>query len=102
MNDIIFRILEVGLYALVAAMFRYLIPWLTTQLKATKYSFLADLIYDAVQATEQTVTGESMGDKRKAIVYNYAMKACNHYNIPFSAEQIDMLIESAVKGMKDA
>lgn len=101
MNDLIFKIIEIVLYVLVAAMFRYLIPFLTTQLRQSKYAFLADLINDAVYATEQSVQGEAMGDKRRAIVYNYAMKSCQKYNIPFSGEQINMLIEAAVKAMND-
>ena len=44
MNDLIFRIIEVVLYVLVGAAFRYLIPFLTTQLRRRKYDLLADTV----------------------------------------------------------
>lgn len=101
MNDLIFRIIEVVLYVLVGAAFRYLIPFLTTQLRQSKYDLLADIITDAVRAVEQSIQGDSMGEKRKEVVYDYAIKACERYKIPFSATQVEMLIEAAVKAMND-
>ena len=102
MNDLIFKIIEIVVYVLFAAAFRYLIPWITTQLKHSKYDLLAQIIEDAVYATEQTIKGDGMGEKRKAVVMRYAIKACEKYNIALNGEQIDMLIESAVKGLQDA
>lgn len=102
MNDLVFKIIEVVIYALIAAMFRYLIPFITTQLRQSKYNLLADIINDAVYAVEQSIQGESMGDQRKTVVMQYAVEMCEKYRIPFTGEQINMLIEAAVKGMKDA
>lgn len=102
MNDLIFKIIEIVIYALVAATFRYLIPFIVTQLKQSKYDLLGDIIYDAVVATEQSIQGEGMGEKRKAVVLQYAIRMCDKYKIPFTGDQLDMLIEAAVKGMKDA
>lgn len=101
MNDLLFKIIEIATYALIAAVFRYLIPLIRTQLRQSKYDFLADIIVDAVNAVEQSVQGDAMGSKRKEIVQEYAVKACDKYGISFSSSQIEMLIESAVKAMKD-
>lgn len=102
MNNLLFKILEVVVTVAFTAACRYLIPWIQTQLRQSKYDLLADIINDAVYAVEQSIKGDAMGEKRKAIVHDYAVRACEKYKIPFYAEQIDMLIEAAVKGMKDA
>lgn len=102
MNNLLFKILEVVVTVAFTAACRYLIPWIQIQLRQSKYDLLADIIGDAVYGVEQSIQGDAMGEKRKSIVHDYAVRACEKYKIPFNAEQIDMLIEAAVKGMKDA
>lgn len=101
MNDLIFKIIEVVIYVLIAATFRYLIPVVITKLKHSRYEFIGDLISDAVYAMEQKIQGPSMGADRKHSVIDYATKLCKKYGINMTDEQIDMLIEAAVKAMKE-
>ena len=102
MNTLLFNILEVVVTVAFTAACRYLIPLIITHLRQAKYDLLADIINDSVYAVEQSIQGDSMGGKRKEAVISYAVRMCEKYKIPFTDEQIDMLIEAAVKGMKDA
>lgn len=100
MNDLIFKIVEVAIYVLIAATFRYLIPTLVTHLKHSKYSFIADIITDAVNAAEQTIQGDGLGADKKKKVVEYAYRACEKYGAKLTEEQIDTIIEAAVRAMK--
>lgn len=102
MNDLIFKILEVIIYVIVALIARYAIPAIRDYAQHSKYAFLADLIADAVYAVEQQIQGEHMGATRKDIVSEYALKMANKYKIDLTGEQINMLIEAAVKAMNQA
>ena len=99
MNELIFQILTTLVYVLFAAIARYAIPWLMSKVKSTKYELLSVIVEDAVRAFEQTITGEGEGARRKDLVTEYVMKACEKYNIPIDAEQLNVLIEKAVQGM---
>ena len=99
MNDLIFMIIKAVVYVLFAAAARYAIPWLVTKVKASKYELLAVIVEDAVRAFEQTITGEGEGARRKDLVTEYIIQACEKYKIPIDPEQINVLIEAAVEGM---
>lgn len=101
MNDLLFSILQVVITCAIAAICRYVIPYIATKLKESKYSFLGDLIFDAVKACEQAIQGDKVGAKRKEAVIEYAKKVCDEYHINITPEQIEALIESCVLTMKE-
>ena len=100
MNDILFKILACVVYVLVFIFARYALPLIVTKVKESKYSFLAEAIYDAVCAYEQKVSGSGMGMIKKDQVSDYAIDFCHQHGIDVNPEQIDILIEAAVEAMK--
>lgn len=99
MNDIIFEVLKlvVMLVAFVAA--RYFIPWMKTKLEAEKVNLIAQWATKAVLMAQQTLTTES-GIEKKEIVTNFLRGILEAKDIALSSEQLNVLIESAVKQMK--
>lgn len=102
MNDIVFEVLKAAVYVIVAVAARYIIPAARNYITQSKYSFLGDLIVDAVFAYEQEIQGEKMGSKRKDFVSEYALRMANKYGINITPEQINIMIEAAVKAMNSA
>lgn len=94
----------IGIIVIVTA--RYLIPWIRTELRKEenaeamdKIDHFAQWVQDAVLYAQQ-VYWASSGEERKALVEDILMKIIQKENIPITAEQLDVLIESAVRQMK--
>lgn len=96
MNDILFSVLQVCLIALLTAIARYLIPYLTAKLRKTKFAFAAEIVENAVLAAEQMISGSGQGSRKFEQAMSTAQDLCKKYNINLTEEQICMLIESAV------
>lgn len=98
MDALTFQIVEVAVKALVAALVAYVIPvakrW-AESIMATKWA------QTAVQAAQQIQDIRNLDNKGKK---DYAIKELSailgKYKITITDEQIEMLIESAVKQMK--
>jgi len=99
MNDLVFTIIKAVVYVLFAVIARYMIPWIMTKAKSSKYELLSLIVEDAVRAFEQTITGQGEGAKRKELVKEYVIRMCDEYHIPVYTEQLDALIESAVEAI---
>lgn len=99
MSDMIFELVKVAvmLVALVAA--RYIIPWIKDKVGADQLAFVADLAKKAVLYAQQTMWSET-GAERKAVVTQILKELLMAKNISISDEQLDILIEAAVKEMK--
>lgn len=99
MNDIIFEAVKllVMVAALVAA--RYVVPWLKIQTEAAKGSDVCEWVELAVLAAQQTLSARS-GGERKAYVVDFVSKVMAANKIDLTPEQLDVLIEAAVKQMK--
>ena len=65
MNDILFGVLQAVIVAAVAAIARYLIPYIRERLAATRYAWLVDVIDAAVRGAEQMI-GPGHGSEKKA------------------------------------
>ena len=98
MNDILFGILEAVIVAAVAAIARYLIPYIRERLAATKYAWLVDVIDAAVRGAEQMI-GPGHGSEKKAIAAEYISKWLETHHVTITEEQVNQLIEAAVQAM---
>lgn len=101
MNDILFEILKTTVIVAVIAITRYLVPYLKTKIAATKYSELVVWVEKAVKAAEQTIRESGKGEEKKEKVIEFILDYAFQNNIDITHEQIDALIEAAVKTMKD-
>lgn len=98
MDALTFQIVDVVIKAVVAAVFAYVLPvakrWLN-QIMATKWA------QRAVEAAQQLADIRDMDNPGKKIYAIGQLKTLlTKYKIAITDEQIEMLIESAVKQMK--
>lgn len=106
MSSTVLDILTYVIAIVVIVVARYLIPWVRMELRKEenaetmdKIDHFAQWVQDAVLYAQQ-VYWASSGEERKALVEDILMKIIQKENIPITAEQLDVLIESAVKQMK--
>lgn len=98
MNDIIFEILKTVIVIAVILITRYAIPLFKAKLEASKYNEISRWVGEAVFWAEQTI--KDSGAIKKDKVMEFLTALAYEKNINISVEQLDVLVESAVKAMK--
>lgn len=99
MNEIVYEIIKLVVMVAVLVITRYLVPWVKEKIGADKLAVIEKWAKYAVQATQQ-VHWSKPGEERKAIVTKFLKEILLAKNISISDEQLDILIEAAVKQMK--
>lgn len=99
MSDIVFETINLIVMICAAIVSAYVIPYIRKSIGDKKLQDIADWAERAVLFAQQTMTAES-GAERKAYVLEYLTSYAKEYKIPITDEQINILIESAVKSMK--
>lgn len=99
MRDIYLEIAKLVLMILAALITRYAIPWIKSKTDNAVMQSLIDWTMQAVLAAEQTHDAGT-GAEKKAIVTEFIKKLLIQKNISLSDEEIEMLIEAAVRQMK--
>jgi LL-H family phage holin len=99
MSDIVFEILKLAVMVIALVVARYLVPWIKNRLEADKVDLIASWAKKAVLMAQQTLTSES-GAEKKSIVTDFLKEILEAKNIALSDDQLNVLIESAVKQMK--
>lgn len=97
MNDIIFEALKLLIMVCVAVIARYVIPWLKSRIEQDKMAAIEKMVTQAVLYAQQVLTSKS-GAEKKAIVTDLLKEMLK--NISITDEQLNILIEAAVKQMK--
>lgn len=98
MRDIVLEVLKLTIMIATMLITRYAIPWLKAKTENAVMQTLIDWIGQAVMAAEQTHQAET-GQERKAIVTEFIKKILIKKNISLSDEELDTIIEAAVKQM---
>ena len=101
MNDILFAILQVLAMSAIAAILRYLIPYLIQVLRDHNYNFAATIVEKLVRAAEQTMIGQKRGDEQFEWVIRMAKSQLTKYNITISDDQLIQLLEAAVETINE-
>lgn len=99
MNEMIFEILRVVLMFSIFLVTCYLIPWLKVRIGQDRLAEVTTWVNTAVLMAQQAHKEETPQD-RKAIVTEALRDLLIQKNISISDDQLDMLIEAAVKAMK--
>lgn len=99
MSDIIFEIIKVIVMVAALVVARYLVPWLKEKIGTDKLAQIEKWAMYAVEMAQQVHWYKS-GEDKKAIVTEFLREILIAKNISISDEQLDVLIEAAVKEMK--
>lgn len=98
MRDIVLELLKLTIMIATMLITRYLVPWLKAKTETEMMGVIVDWALQAVLAAEQAHQAES-GPERKAIVIRFIKQILEQKNLALSDEEIDTLIEAAVKQM---
>ena len=98
MSDIAMYIAEIVIVAIVAAVCRFAIPCAVNYVKNSNLSAAAQWVKYAVLKAEQ-VFSESTGKEKKEFVEGFVYDTLQGLKINITKDQVDTLIESAVKQM---
>ena len=101
MNDILFEVLKSTIIIVIILITRYLVPYLKMEVQTSKYAELVDWVEKAVKDAEQTITESGKGDLKKQKVADFIIKYAIDKGVNITYEQVSVLIEAAVKTMKD-
>ena len=99
MNEIVFEIMKVFVMIAVLLISRYLIPWIKEKCGTDKLALAEKWVKYAVLKAQQVLWAEK-GQDKKAYVTEFLKEILIAKNIALSDEQLDVLIEAAVKQMK--
>ena len=97
-RELIFQLISVLISIAVFAITRYLIPGLREWTRGTQLEQIIKWTGQTVLAAEQMYSSYT-GKERKVIVTQFLRKMLLHKNITISDEELDTLIEAAVKQM---
>ena len=101
MRDIILELLKLTIMIATMLITRYAIPWIKAKTENDTMSVLIDWVMQAVLAAEQCHQAQS-GAERKAIVTRFIKELLAQKNLELTDEEIDVMIEAAVKQMNAA
>ena len=99
MNEMIFEILKLIVMIAVFIVTCYLIPWVRGKIGQDKLDEITRCVNAAVLMAQQVYFAKT-GAERKAIVVDLLKNILIAKNISVSDEQLDILIEAAVKAMR--
>ncbi len=99
MNEMIFEVLRLIVLLAVFAVTCYLIPWIRGKIGQDKLDEITKWVNYAVLMAQQVYHART-GAERKAIVIKLLRDILIAKNISISDDQLDILIEAAVKAMK--
>lgn len=99
MSEIIFEILRLVVLLAVLVVTYYLIPWVRGKIGQDRLDEITKWANAAVLMAQQVYAAKT-GAERKVIVVDLLKDILTAKNISISDDQLDMLIEAAVKAMK--
>ncbi len=99
MSEILFEVLRLVVLLAVFVVTCYLIPWIRGKIGQDRLDEITRWVNTAVLMAQQVYNAKT-GAERKAIVIDLLKDILIAKNISISDNQLDMLIEAAVKAMK--
>lgn len=99
MSDITFQGIKIIVMIAALVISRFVVPWIKAKCDVDKLALAESWAKYAVLKAQQVLWAEK-GQERKAYVTQFLKEILTAKNIALSDEQIDVLIEAAVKQMK--
>lgn len=100
MNEILFSIMAIFLFALVFLGIRFFIPWIKEKIGNEKYERVKAEIQTLVYAIQERYGKELTGPERRAIVLEKIKEFLISKNISLTDDQLRELNDAAVFAMK--
>ena len=100
MDDRLFEIIMALLFILCTIITRYIVPYIKAKIGTEKLSEYEYWVNIAVKAAEMLWTETGHGTDKKQYVVDFMNNMFNSKKIVITEEQINLLIESAVKQLK--
>lgn len=100
MNDIIFEVLKLAVMVIALLVAKHFIPWVKTKIGAEELNTAKEWAKSAVLMAQQ-VLWQDTGENKKAFVTEFLEKILAEKGIEITDEQLNVLIEAAVKQMKN-
>lgn len=100
MNEGLFQIISMSIPILGSIITGFIIPFIREKIgveKLAKYEYWANL---AVRAAEMLYVESGSGSKKKQYVVDFLNDMFNKQKVVITEQQIEILIESAIKQMK--
>lgn len=101
MSEILYELIKLIVMVVAMVIARYLVPWLKEKIGAEKLAEAERWAKYAVLYAQQVLQKDTGADK-KAYVTKFLKELLTAKNIALSDEQLNVLIEAAVKEMKMA
>lgn len=101
MNEKLFQMILAFIPMLGTFLAVYMVPLLKEKIDREKLKKYRELASIAVKAAEMLWTKSGSGESKKIFVINYLNKLFNSKKTLLTAEQLNILIEAAVKEMND-
>ena len=95
-------IIELVITTLFAVIGLYLLPAIKEKIGADKFNKIVEYVGYAVNAAEQIYKEAGLGEKKKEYVLSFVNEMLGKLNYSITEEELNILIESAVKDMNDA
>jgi LL-H family phage holin len=100
MNESLFKIVLILVSLAATILTSVVIPYVKERLGNEKLAKYKEWTMLAVQCAEMAFPDKGMGESKKEYVVTFLNEMFNKNKIVISSEQIEVLIESAVKAMK--
>lgn len=100
MNDILFSVLLILLFAVVFLGIRFFIPWIKEKIGNEKYESVKAEIQTLVYAVQERYGNELTGPERRAIVLGKIKEFLVSKNISLTDDQLRELNDAAVFAMR--
>ena len=101
MNERIFDLILAIIPVLGVILTSFIIPYFKEQIGNEKLNKYQEWVSMAVMAAEMLFTGSGMGVEKKDYVVKFLTEQFNKNKVVITEEQMNILIESAVKQMKE-
>lgn len=106
METLWMEIAQMVIELVITALFAYVglsvLPKIKESIGEEKFNKIVEYVGYAVNAAEQIFKDAGLGEKKKEYVLNFINEQLNKLNYSITEEELNILIESAVKDMNDA
>lgn len=97
MEDRLFELILAIIPVLGIIVTRYIIPLIKANIDTEKLSQYEEWAVLAVRAAEMLFSGQGLGEQKKTYVIEFLTKQFNEKKVVITEQQLEILIESAVK-----